>query len=94
MMTLLTRHRSARHRSARHRSARHRCSGDEHPRVAEGHRRAADQGLSAKGIAAELAKPRAEDGVVRARSSVVLVAVVSVLGALVAVLWGQKKNAT
>jgi ABC-type nitrate/sulfonate/bicarbonate transport system substrate-binding protein len=49
----------------------------------------------AKGLAVELAKPAAQDGVARARWIVIAVAVVSVLGSLVAVLWGRKKkNAT
>ena len=46
----------------------------------------------AKGLAAELAKPPAEDGVARARWIVIAVAAVSVLGALVATMWGRKKK--
>jgi ABC-type nitrate/sulfonate/bicarbonate transport system substrate-binding protein len=44
----------------------------------------------AKGIAAELAKPPAEEGVVRARGIVIAVAVVCVLGVLAALLLARK----
>jgi ABC-type nitrate/sulfonate/bicarbonate transport system substrate-binding protein len=47
----------------------------------------------AKGIAAELAKPPAAEGVTRARTIVIAVVLVSVLGALVAIFLARQKRA-